>query len=64
MKFDWNDLSTIQFSLRSAKNGNITLSMPTFLKKMGMLTLDEKELLIATATHNYIEKHPEEFAND
>lgn len=64
MKFDWNDLSTIQFSLRAAKNGNITLSMPTFLKKMGMLTLDEKELLIATAAHNYIEKHPEEFAND
>jgi hypothetical protein len=28
---------------------------------MGMLTLDEKELLIATAAHNYIEKHPEEF---
>jgi len=64
MKFDWNDLSTIQFSLRAAKNGNITLSMPTFLKKMGMLTLDEKELLIATAAHNYIEKHPEEFKND
>ena len=64
MKFDWNDLSTVQFSLRAAKNGNITLSMPTFLKKMGMLTLDEKELLIATAAHNYIEKHPEEFTND
>jgi hypothetical protein len=31
---------------------------------MGMLTLDEKELLVATATHNYIEKHPEEFNND
>lgn len=64
MKFDWDDLNTIQFSLRAAKNGNITLSLPTFLKKMGMLTLDEKELLIATAAHNYIEKHPEEFNND
>ena len=64
MKFDWNDLSTVKFSLKAAKNSNITLSLPTFLKKMGMLTLDEKELLIATAAHNYIEKHPEEFNND
>ena len=63
-KYDWNDLESIQFALRAAKNGNITLSLPTFLKKMGMLTLDEKELLIATAAHNYIEKHPEEFNND
>ena len=63
-KYDWNDLGSIQFALRAAKNGNITLSLPTFLKKMGMLTLDEKELLVATAAHNYIEKHPEEFNND
>ena len=61
MKFDWDDLNTVRFSVKGAKNGNITLSMPTFLKKMGMLTLDEKELLIATAAHNYIETHPEEF---
>ena len=61
MKFDWDDLSTMQFSSKGAKNSNVTLSLPTFLKKMGMPTLDEKELLIATASHNYIENNLEEF---
>ena len=61
VKFDWNDLSTVKFSSKAAKNSNITLSMPTFLKKMGMFTLDEKELAVATAAYNYIQKHPEEF---
>lgn len=63
-KFNWNKLSTIKFSSKGAKNSNVTLFLPTFLEKKGMYTLDEKELLIATAAHNYIEKHPEEFAND
>lgn len=60
-KYDCENLDSVEFSLRAAKNGNITLSLPTFLKKMGMLTLEEKELLIATAAYNYIQKHPEEF---
>ena len=60
-KFDWNNLDTFEFQLCAAQNGNIVLSMPTFLKKNGMLTLDEKELAIATAAYNYIQKHLEEF---
>ena len=55
---------SIKFSSKGAKNSNVTLFLPTFLEKKGMYTLDEKELLIATAAHNYIEKHPEEFTND
>lgn len=63
-EYNWDDLSTFNFSLRAAKNGNITLSLPTFLKKNGMMTLDEKELAIATAAYNYIQKNSEEFNND
>ena len=62
-EYNWDDLSTFNFSLRAAKNGNITLSLPSFIKKTGMLTLDEKELAIGTAAHNYIQSHPEEFNN-
>ena len=54
----------MNFSLRAAKNGNITLSLPTFLKKNGMLTLEEKELLVATAAHNYIENNQQEFIDN
>ena len=63
-KYDWDNLNTFEFQLCAAQNGNIVLSMPTFLKKNGMLTLDEKELAIATAAHNYIQKHLEEFTDD
>jgi len=63
-EYNWDDLSTINFSLRAAKNGNITLSLPTFLKKNGMLTLEEKELLVATAAHNYIENNQHEFIDN
>ena len=63
-KYDWNDLNTFDFQLCAAQNGNIVLTMPTFLKKNGMLTLEEKELAIATATYNYIQKHLEEFIDD
>ena len=63
-KYDWNDLNTFDFQLCAAQNGNIVLTMPTFLKKNGMLTLEEKELAIATAAYNYIQKHLEEFNND
>lgn len=60
-KYDWDNLSSFEFQLCAAQNGNIVLSMPTFLKKTGMLSLEEKELAIATATYNYIQKHQEEF---
>lgn len=60
-KYDWNNLDSFEFQLCSAQNGNIVLSMPTFLKKSGMMTLDEKECAIATAARNYIKKHQEEF---
>ena len=60
-KYDWDNLSSFEFQLCAAQNGNIVLSMPTFLKKNGMLTLEEKELAIATAAYNYIQKHQEEF---
>ena len=60
-KYDWNNLNTFDFQLCAAQNGNIVLTMPTFLKKNGMLTLEEKELALATAAYNYIQKHTEEF---
>jgi hypothetical protein len=42
------------FGTKGATNSNITLSLPSFLKKMGMMDLDEKELALATATYNYL----------
>lgn len=62
-KYEWNNLDSFNFKTKGAKNSIVTLSMPTFLKKHGMLTLDEKELTIATAAYNYIQKHIEEFNN-
>lgn len=60
-KYNWDNLNSFNFKTKGSKNSIVTLSMPTFLKKNGMLTLDEKELAIATAAYNYIQKHPEEF---
>lgn len=61
--FDWNDLDSFNFNTKGTKNLNVTIGLPSFLVKNGMMTLEEKELSIATAAHNYIEKHPEEFNN-
>ena len=56
-KYDWNDLSTFMFGVKGATNSNITLSLPSFLKKMGMMDLEEKELALATAAYNYLKLH-------
>ena len=53
-KYDWNDLNSFMFGTKGATNSNIALSLPSFLKKMGMMDLDEKELALETATYNYL----------
>lgn len=54
-KYDWNDLSTFKFAQKSNGNFNVPLCLPSFLEKNGMMTLEEKELALATATYNYYE---------
>lgn len=63
-KYDWNDLSTIKFATKSKTNLQIPIGLPSFTSKTGMKSLEEQELALATATYNYIEKHPTEFKND
>jgi len=53
-KYDWNDLSTVKFSSKSNTNLQIPIGLPSFTKKTGMETLEEKECLLATATYNYL----------
>jgi len=55
-KFDWNDLNSFNFSCKSNGNFNVRIGLPSFILKTGMLTLEEQELAIATATNNYINK--------
>ena len=55
-KIDWDDLNSFQFLCKSKGNFNICIGLPSFMQKTGMLTLEEQELAIATATYNYINK--------
>lgn len=56
---NWN-IEKIRFNIKSRgtdgqiKNSNVTLSLPSFTCKSGMNTLEEQELLIATAASNYL----------
>ena len=58
---DWKP-ETMKFVIKSAgdnvsgpKNTNVTLKLPSFLKKNGYLySIEEQELLIMTATYNYL----------
>ena len=55
-KFNWNDLNSFNFLCKSMGNFNVCIGLPSFMQKTGMLTLEEQELALATATYNYIEK--------
>ena len=44
-KYNWDDLSSFRFAQKSNGNFNVPIFLPSFLKKNGMLTLEEKELL-------------------
>ena len=54
-KYDWNDLSSFTFAQKSNGNFNVPLYLPSFFEKNGMMTLEEKELALGTATYNYYE---------
>lgn len=54
-EYNWDDLSTFKFAKKSNGNFNVPLYLPTFFKKTGMMTLEEKELALGTATYNYYE---------
>ena len=55
-KFNWNDLNSFNFLCKSNGNFNVCIGLPSFMQKTGMLTLEEQELALATATYNYINK--------
>ena len=54
-------LDQIKFNIKSrgtdgqVKNSNVILGLPSFTQRTGLNTLDEQELLIATAAYKYIE---------
>jgi len=62
-KYNWekNKLSSVLFAKKSNSNFNVPLWLPNFLQKRGWFTFEEKELLVATATYNYIEKNKPEW---
>ena len=65
-KFDWDNLNSFNFLCKSNGNFNICIGLPSFMKKTGMLNLEEQELALATATYNYInksQKHGKEICN-
>lgn len=56
-KFDWDNLDSFYFSMKSIGNFNVEIGLPSYLQKTGMLSLEEKELAIGTATYNYFKKY-------
>lgn len=55
--YNWDDLNSFMFGVKGATNSNITISLPSFLKKTGMMDLEEKECALATATYNYLKNN-------